>query len=148
MNAFRIVAVGLFLGLFALLASCDTSKAPPPDDGSNPPPAYGANCPKVAPTPISVAAAVATPAERAACAAAGGSIERQGLLGAEGCVQPFCDAGQACTDSSECIGRCYADTNTDFDGGPAVGACQPTTSPFGCRTEVVAGAVGPTLCID
>ena len=144
MNAFRIALAGLFIGLLAVLASCDISKTPP----SDPAPAYGANCPKVAPAPVSVAAAIATPAETAACQAAGGSIRRQGLLGSEDCVQPYCDAGQACSDSSECIGRCYADNNTDFDGGPAVGACQPTTSPFGCRTEVVAGTVGPTLCID
>jgi len=38
----------------------------------------------------------ATPAERARCEAAGGSVFRSGLLGWENCIQPYADAGKTC----------------------------------------------------
>ena len=143
MRRAHIAIAGLLIGAVGLLASCDHDKKKPDTYGQQPPPA----CEKVAPTPVNVSQPP-TPAEQAACAAAGGEARRDGLAGFFSCILPLCDANQPCSDSSECIGRCYATGTVAAPGAPATGACQPTTSPFGCRTEIVGGVAGPTLCVD
>lgn len=88
-----------------------------------------------------------SPAKRTACLRSGGIIERAGILGAERCTKPFDDAGQTCSDSSECSGMCRAERLTEF-GRPTEGVCQPNDNPFGCFTEVKNGLAEPTLCVD
>lgn len=91
----------------------------------------------------------ATTAERAKCEAAGGKVMIGGLRGWENCVQPYSDAGKACMDSSECMGRCYAEGEYPGMGEETdAGRCQPNDSPFGCRTEIENGRAMPTLCVD
>lgn len=62
------------------------------------------------------------------------------------CVMPYKDAGTACSDSSQCDGRCVADGPTDGPGQVA-GVCETNNDPCGCVTEVV-GGVARTICVD
>lgn len=99
---------------------------------------------------IQFAGETASASERAACEAAGGMVARDGLLGWEQCIQTFADAGQACTDNSDCLGQCRLNS---FDGIEdrqvnVTGTCQVTDSPFGCYATVENGRPTPTLCVD
>ena len=91
---------------------------------------------------------IATEGERQACETAGGEVRRDGLAGWEQCIQPFADAGQACTDSDQCLGMCLAGDMTNAEDGPVTGACQANDSPFGCYQEVQEGAVSIGICVD
>ncbi|VDC27300.1 hypothetical protein [Pseudogemmobacter humi] len=53
-----------------------------------------------------------SPAERAECLAAGGSVGRGGLLPDEICFRPLKDAGKVCTKATDCEGVCLASTRT------------------------------------
>ncbi len=86
-----------------------------------------------------------------ACAAQGGEVRQEGLLGLWRCVVPYADAGASCSDASDCEGRCFArDDVTDYEAEPgaAVGVCEENDSPFGCFAEVVGGNVEPMICVD
>ena len=95
--------------------------------------------------PVAVVGAVATPAERAACDAAGGRIQPGGLLGNDICVQRYPDAGQPCADRRDCLGRCL---NVAGPDEPPVGQCQATDNPFGCFSEIYAGGQTGGICVD
>jgi|GEM_PF-3103076 len=98
-----------------------------------------------------VAGPRATEAETATCTSAGGAIQRVGIRQNDACIMPQCDAGQVCSDSSECVGRCLAGDGFDAVRGDPIamtGYCQPTTSNFGCTTEITAGLATMTLCMD
>lgn len=97
---------------------------------------------------VPVAGQFATPQERAACEAAGGTIQPAGLAGYESCIQSYADGGQSCSDASDCIGRCmnYGDF-ADF-GDPVTGQCEASDSPFGCAQEVNGGTAEAALCVD
>ena len=92
----------------------------------------------------------ATPAERTACVAAGGTVGPGGMLGFDQCVQPYADAGKPCKATDDCLGRCMLspDSDDDVDQATDDGVCQATDSPFGCMTEVDDGTVQWTICID
>ncbi|WP_017931175.1 hypothetical protein [Robiginitomaculum antarcticum] len=85
--------------------------------------------------------------EKAACQAQGGSYGPAGLAGMDYCNLSYSDAGQVCTDSGQCEGRCLAN---DFDaaGYDATGQCEADTNPFGCNSEIIGGEVQPGLCVD
>lgn len=85
--------------------------------------------------------------ERTQCLTKGGFIERAGLLGYERCTMRYNDGGNICIDSSNCQGKCLA-TPQDAQTNAVSGLCQKTDSPFGCYAEVVAGKVGPAICVD
>jgi len=85
--------------------------------------------------------------ERTQCLTKGGFVERAGLLGYERCTMRYSDGGNICIDSSNCDGKCLA-TPQDAQTNAVSGLCQKTDSPFGCYAEVVAGKVGPALCVD
>ena len=74
------------------------------------------------------------------------------MFGIPACVVPYADAGEACTDSSECEGRCLVDlTNTDANpavGSSATGICEADTDPCGCWYEVLDGTTQQGLCAD
>lgn len=77
----------------------------------------------------------------AACAAQGGQVVR-GLAG-ETCARPEPDAGQACTQNSDCSGMCLASSS-----GAAGGSCSPVTPFFGCHSVLVAPGQVAGLCVD
>lgn len=98
---------------------------------------------------IVFAASKATPAERAACEAAGGAIQPSGKLQWENCVQPFSDAGKACSGDADCVGECRYEGAVELPPGAAVtGTCQVTDARFGCNTVVENGKIAHTLCVD
>lgn len=86
-----------------------------------------------------------------ACEAGGGEVRAEGLLGAPRCVTPYPDAGEICSDASDCEGRCLgADDVTDFDApdGEARGICEADDSPFGCFSEIRNGVAEAMICVD
>lgn len=85
-------------------------------------------------------------ADRSACTAKGGRVERRGRLGAELCVTPFADAGKACTDKSDCQGKCIATGNSPTP--PTAGQCQADDRLFGCFAEIDGGKAVNALCVD
>lgn len=98
---------------------------------------------------IVFAASKATPAERATCEAAGGSIQPSGKLQWENCVQPFWDAGKTCSGDADCVGECRYEGEAELPPGAAVtGTCQVTDARFGCNTVVENGKIAHTLCVD
>jgi hypothetical protein len=95
------------------------------------------------------AASKATPAERAACEAAGGAIQPSGKLQWENCVQPFSDPRKACAGDADCVGECRYEGDVELAPGAAVtGTCQVTDARFGCNTVVENGKIAHTLCVD
>lgn len=85
--------------------------------------------------------------ERQACDAGGGSVAKRGRLQAEVCVHPFEDAGESCTDSSTCDGKCITQ-DTSNDGAQATGTCQADDHLFGCYAEVENGKAVRSICVD
>ncbi len=90
------------------------------------------------------------PTSADACRDRGGHWGPQGLLGRDGCVLPYADAGKRCTDGDQCLGDCRAVESTSFPrpGQSATGQCQANTSPFGCFTRVENGKAEAALCVD
>lgn len=86
--------------------------------------------------------------ERAQCLSGGGTVQRMGMAAREMCVRPMKDAGKACTDSSQCEGRCIAPAETPAPAANVTGTCQRTTAQFGCFGEVEQGRVRGILCVD
>ena len=97
---------------------------------------------------ISFEGEAATPQERARCEAAGGEVQRAGRLGWEACIQTFADAGDTCSDSSDCLGECRNTDEFVADGAPATGQCAVNDSPFGCHQTIENGIARPALCVD
>ena len=99
---------------------------------------------------IQFAAQFATPAERARCEAAGGSVERMGRARWEHCVQTFADAGKACLSSADCLGECRLPgaPGSVEPGTPVQGTCQANDAPFGCYTRVENGKAEQSICVD
>ncbi|WP_291208234.1 hypothetical protein [Hyphomonas sp.] len=97
---------------------------------------------------VGVAGEVASPAERAACKAAGGEISREGLRGWEHCVQTYPDAGKTCSDHDDCLGTCRYDGPSAPPGSKVTGACQVRDVAFGCYTLVEKGKLGYAICAD
>ena len=91
--------------------------------------------------------------EKAKCLAGGGSVAIMGLSGDEGCIHPMPDAGKPCTDGSQCKAGCFLESarpspKDKQPGAKVTGSCARTDSIFGCRTAVVDGKPGPSLCVD
>ncbi len=124
----------IWLGAITLGACSSATTTPKPIDG------------------IEFQGAVASAAERQSCTAAGGTVSQQGLAGYEMCVLPYADAGKVCSDSSECLGQCRAQTlNTPQQSEAAqsiTGQCQANNIPFGCHSEIIGGTPRPGLCVD
>ena len=122
-----------------VLTACAVPAGTPPGQPSQPGQSYER---------ISFEGEFATPAERARCEAAGGTVERAGMRGWENCIQTFADGGKTCMDSSDCIGSCR--TVGEFaDGGSRVtGQCTSNDNVFGCYQTVEDGVAGPALCVD
>lgn len=89
--------------------------------------------------------------DKEACAAKGGEVRAEGMLGLPRCVIPYADAGAICTSSSDCGGKCLGnDEVTDYNAKPGEmrGLCAPNDSPFGCYAEIIDGTADAFLCVD
>lgn len=87
------------------------------------------------------------PAERAACLARGGYVERMGMAGFEGCVDYYKDAGKVCTDKAQCQGLCIYQGDPQRLPKPLTGNCAPTSNRFGCYTFIDKGKLNG-ICVD
>ncbi len=129
----------LIISIFSvtLLAGCSTGSASSDDEIAEF-------------TPVTFASTKATAAEKEACEKAGGDIKKTGRLQAEHCIQPYPDAGKACSDETDCLGWCILEDSVSepVPGTPANGVCQPTTDSFGCTTLVKDGKIEVTICVD
>ena len=84
-----------------------------------------------------------------ACTARGGEMRQVGRMQSWQCVVKYADAGQRCTDGSQCQGQCEIPGNSGVaPGAAAVGQCQADSNRFGCRTTIKDGKAEATLCID
>jgi hypothetical protein len=139
------------LSLFAVACSNET---PPEQTPVEQPPAGEVSAEPASPAEpvyarIEFAAPQATAEERAACEAAGGTIQPSGKLQWENCVQTFADAGKACSGPADCVGECRYEADGEHVGGTEVtGTCQVTDARFGCRTVVEDGKIAHTICVD
>jgi hypothetical protein len=85
----------------------------------------------------------------AACAKAGGTIRKVCMMGNPLCVVTFKDAGEACSDGSECdSGRCRTSDMGMQPEKATKGVCAPTNDPCGCFQAVEDGKAGYPLCAD
>jgi hypothetical protein len=82
-----------------------------------------------------------------ACAKAGGNIQPVCMMQKPMCVIRFRDAGKACSDSSECSGRCQTEEQVQ-PMKAATGKCAATNEPCGCFQLVEKGVAGYPLCAD
>ncbi len=137
----RIFAIPVLTLAFALSA-CATEAT---QDGPDQPTTTVHNY-----TPVFFAGTKASEEERALCEGVGGQVERAGRLGAERCIQDLPDAGEVCTDESECLGRCIIEDTDDMPprGTESKGTCEATDDQFGCTTLVNGGKIEGTICID
>lgn len=139
------------LSLFAVACSNET---PPEQTPVEPPAVEEVAAEPAAPAEpvyarIEFAGQQATPEERAACEAVGGTIQPSGKLQWENCVQTFADAGKACSGEADCVGECRYEAEGEHVGGTEVtGTCQTTDARFGCRTVVEDGKILHTICVD
>ncbi len=84
---------------------------------------------------------VTAPTNEQDCLQQGGVWGPQGMAQTDMCDLPATDAGQPCTDSSQCQGLCLA-ANT-----PGTGVCSPRTINFGCH-DIMQEGVQMGICID
>ena len=126
----------LWIGILAFLTACTTAK-----NSDEEPIEF---------QKVIFASAQATPSEKADCEKAGGEILKRGRLQAEHCVQPYPDAGQSCSDATDCYGRCLLEVEIEnpVPGTASTGVCQSDTNNFGCRTLINGGKIEGTICID
>ena len=92
-------------------------------------------------TPQPTADLVVAPDNEQDCLDQGGMWGPQGRAQTEMCDMPAMDAGNSCTDSSQCQGLCLASETS------STGTCSPRTVNFGCHDVMVDGTqMG--ICID
>ncbi len=87
-------------------------------------------------------------ADRAACEAEGGTVQRRGRLGMEQCVHAYADAGKQCTDSAQCQGKCVGSVGAVSPDKAASGTCQADDRLYGCYAEVRNGKAVAAICVD
>jgi hypothetical protein len=69
------------------------------------------------------------------------------MAGKLACVVRYRDAGKRCSDKRDCMGQCLYE-GQDPPPPNAVGSCQRTNDPCGCRAAIRDGRVQSTVCID
>ena len=99
---------------------------------------------------INFSSKTATASERAFCESVGGIVRPAGMAQFDHCIQNLPDAGKACTDAKECLGRCAipSDQEAPDSGASSSGVCEATDEHFGCTALVNDGKYEGTLCVD
>ncbi|MFZ9396204.1 MAG: hypothetical protein ACO25F_09120 [Erythrobacter sp.] len=91
-----------------------------------------------------------TAEEKRACRAEGGKPFTLGPAHGQYCQRRYADGGRACTDSSQCEGKCEAKsmrTDEAENDPPVVGMCQRVYPKQGCTIEVIDGRTPGMACI-
>lgn len=86
------------------------------------------------------------PEKRAECEASGGTVMRRGMANMETCVHSYADGGKACTDSSQCEGKCVGAPGPETQ--QTAGSCQKDDQLFGCYSEILGGKPAYAICVD
>lgn len=82
------------------------------------------------------------------CRADGGFIRGVGIFGTPARVKPFSDAGEVCSDKSECQGMCKAPEHAVV-GSHSTGTCQVDTHDiYGCYEKIERDTVVAGVCLD
>lgn len=89
----------------------------------------------------------ATALEVRECAARGGTMQPVCMAGQLTCVVRYRDGGKRCSDKRDCIGECLYDGTVPAPTN-AVGSCQRTSDPCGCKAPIHQGSVQSALCVD
>ncbi len=82
------------------------------------------------------------------CATISGDWRPICMRGMPACVVTYKDAGTACTDSSQCSGRCITGGTGARPDAPTTGICTTNSDPCGCFQIVENGKAGYPLCAD
>ena len=82
------------------------------------------------------------------CATISGEWRPICMMQKPACVVTYKDAGKACTDSSQCSGRCITAGTGAKPDAPATGICTTVSDPCGCFQTVENGKAGYPLCAD
>lgn len=109
-----------------------------------------AGCSSLPPTIPPAQTAIPLP-DAAQCQAQGGEIRPVCRRGTPTCVIAYADAGHACSDSSQCKGRCVVNPQDKFAtpaSGKAIGVCEADSDRCGCSAEITAGVAKPAMCVD
>jgi hypothetical protein len=135
-----LASVTLIAGCVAIPTTAPTSEptslstntpAPVPTETPASPPINSRPTPNPAPLPTN----------EQGCLKQGGTWGPQGMGQQDLCDLPTTDAGQPCTDSSQCEGTCFASDTS------SIGTCSPRRPNFGCLTVMKDGMpIG--LCVD
>jgi hypothetical protein len=133
-----LVSVTLIAGCVAIPTTTLTSEltslsihTPAPTEAPVPSPTTARSTPN--PQPL--------PTNEQDCLKQGGTWGPQGRAQQNMCDLPTTDAGQPCTDSSQCEGACLGGET------PSIGTCSPRRLNFGCYT-VMKDGVQLGLCVD
>lgn len=70
------------------------------------------------------------------------------MTGELACVIQYPDAGKRCTDKRDCKGQCLYEGPDPPPPSKAIGVCERTSDPCGCKALIHGGHVEPTLCAD
>ena len=82
------------------------------------------------------------------CISEGGTVRGVGMFGTPACVKPFPDAGNICSNKSECQALCKAPIASVI-GARSTGTCQWNTHDvYGCYNEIERGIVIAGPCFD
>ncbi|HMJ14538.1 MAG TPA: hypothetical protein VK524_24165 [Polyangiaceae bacterium] len=74
-------------------------------------------------------------------------MQRVCMLGELACVVRYRDGGKRCSDKRDCMGECLYES-PDPAPPKAVGNCQRTSDPCGCKAPIHHGRVEPAVCVD
>lgn len=83
-----------------------------------------------------------------ACLDNGGVIQSVCMFGAPTCVYRYMDAGDECSDSSECQGECRIESEFVEVGTKTTGQCSADSNPCGCHQLIINGKAAYGVCSD
>jgi hypothetical protein len=123
-----------------------TPEASRPTSPASAPAALATSTPPPSP-PAETVAPSPTAQEVRQCSARGGTIQPVCLSGHLTCVVPYRDGGKRCRDKRDCTGDCLYE-GSEPAPATAVGSCQRTNDPCGCKARIKQGTVQSVVCVD
>jgi hypothetical protein len=133
----------LVLSTLVLAACAPQDNATPPAPTANETAATTSDAKRRPESPFQKAM---SPEKRKECEASGGTVERRGMGGMESCIHTYADGGEACTDSSQCEGKCVGAPGPETQ--QTAGSCQKDDKLFGCYSEILGGKPAYAICVD
>jgi hypothetical protein len=122
-------------------------EAPLPEESRPEPSLSGAVVPATPEPPAEPLETGSAAVEVRQCTARGGTIQPVCMSGQLACVVRYRDGGKRCRDKRDCTGECLYEGPVPAPA-TAVGSCQRTNDPCGCKAPIQHGSVQSTLCVD